>query len=156
MAMLSGSSGYGIGAGARRPQPMSEINVTPFVDVMLVLLVIFMITAPLIATGVDVDLPQAKAKQLASDRKPIQISVDSAGHIFVDDAPIARDQFGLTLANLALAAGDPESERVFVRADRVLAYGDVMGLVAEVGAAGFTRVAFVSEPGLAGGEKRLP
>lgn len=133
-------------------QPMSEINVTPLVDVMLVLLIIFMVTAPLVSAGVDVDLPQNKAKQLVSDEKPIEISIDAAGQIYVGEMPVARDDFPATLSQLAQSNGDPAKARIFVRADQGLDYGLVMGVVSEVAAAGFVKVAFLSDPRTRGSE----
>lgn len=134
------------GRHMKSPQPMSEINVTPLVDVMLVLLIIFMVTAPLVSAGVQVDLPQHKAKQVVSDQKPIEISIDGTGQIFIGELPIARANFSATLQQLAQGAGDPANARVFVRADRALEYGAVMGIVSEVADAGFVKVAFLTDP----------
>lgn len=129
---------------------MAEINVTPMVDVMLVLLIIFMVTAPLLVTGVPVDLPDSKAAALKADDKPVQVSLDRAGTVFVDDAAVAEDGLVARLAALHTAKGG--DVRVFVRADRALDYGRVMTVVGEVSAAGFRKVALVSAP--AGGAKR--
>lgn len=134
------------GRHMKSPQPMSEINVTPLVDVMLVLLIIFMVTAPLVSAGVQVDLPQNKAKQVVSDQKPIEISIDGTGQIFVGEIPVARPNFSATLDQLAQGAGDPANARIFVRADRSLEYGLVMGVVSDVASAGFVKVAFLSDP----------
>ncbi len=127
----------------RRSGPMAEINVTPLVDVMLVLLIIFMVTAPLLVAGVPVDLPDAKAKPLKSDDKPIQISMDGKGAIFVDRLAVEPAELAAKLAALHGARAD--DARVYVRADRTLPYGDVMKVVGEVSAAGFKKVALVSE-----------
>lgn len=151
MAMLPGA-----GIGSARPQPMSEINVTPLVDVMLVLLIIFMITAPLASAGVHVDLPQNKARQLTADQKPIEVSIDGAGQIYLGDIPVVRQNFGPSMAQLAASASDPENARIFVRADRTLDYGFVMGVVSEVSAAGFTKVAFLSDSRPIAGAKATP
>jgi biopolymer transport protein TolR len=133
--------------GARRV-PMSEINVTPMVDVMLVLLIIFMITAPLLVSGVPVDLPDSNAGALKQDNTPVQVSVDAAGQTFVDDQPIAGDALAAKLTAIREArAGD--EPRVYVRADSTLDYGRVMQVVGEVNAAGFKKVALVSEGGTA-------
>lgn len=129
-----------------RLQPMSEINVTPLVDVMLVLLIIFMVTAPLIAAGVDVDLPQEKAREVVSDQKPVEISIDASGQIFVGDMALPRQDFAASMQQLAASSEDPEHTRIFVRADRKLDYGFVMGVIAEVADAGFTKVAFLTDP----------
>jgi biopolymer transport protein TolR len=133
--------------GARRV-PMSEINVTPMVDVMLVLLIIFMITAPLLVSGVPVDLPDSNAGALKQDNTPVQVSVDAAGQTFVDEQPIAGDALAAKLTAIREArAGD--EPRVYVRADSTLDYGRVMQVVGEVNAAGFKKVALVSEGGTA-------
>lgn len=131
--------------GAAQPQYLSDINVTPFVDVMLVLLVIFMITAPMMATGVKVDLPQTRTQQLAADMEPIEISIDAAGQIYIGKAAVAPDEFAPTLQQLAQASGDPTQMRVFVGADRSIDYGAVMGVVSQIAHAGFTKVAFLSD-----------
>ncbi|QYE34865.1 biopolymer transporter ExbD [Polymorphobacter sp. PAMC 29334] len=127
-----------------RRAPMAEINVTPMVDVMLVLLIIFMVTAPLLVTGVPVDLPDSKASALKADDKPIQISLDGTGAVFIDDATIPPD----TLAAKLTAIHDARTDdpRVYVRAARTLDYGRVMTVVGEVSAAGFRKVALVSAP----------
>ncbi len=133
--------------GARRV-PMSEINVTPMVDVMLVLLIIFMITAPLLVSGVPVDLPDSNAGALKQDNTPVQVSVDASGQAFVDEQPIAGDALAAKLTAIReTRAGD--EPRVYVRADSKLDYGRVMQVVGEVNAAGFKKVALVSEGGTA-------
>jgi len=141
-----------MGRASRRGRraPMAEINVTPMVDVMLVLLIIFMVTAPLLVTGVPVDLPDSKASALKADDKPIQISLDNTGAVFIDDARIAADTLSAKLA--AIHAARSDDPRVYVRAARSLDYGRVMGVVGEVSAAGFRKVALVSAP--AGTPKR--
>ena len=139
MAMSMG----GGGRGGRRA-PMAEINVTPLVDVMLVLLIIFMITAPLLVSGVPVDLPDSRAGALKQDNTPIQVSLDREGKLFIDEQAIGDDALAakLTAIREARAADEP---RVYVRADSGLDYGRVMRIVGEVNAAGFTKVALVSE-----------
>ena len=133
----------GGGRGSRRA-PMAEINVTPLVDVMLVLLIIFMITAPLLVSGVPVDLPDSRAGALKQDNTPVQVSLDGEGRLFIDEQAIADDGLAakLTAIREARAADEP---RVYVRADSRLDYGRVMRVVGEVNAAGFTKVALVSE-----------
>lgn len=143
MAMMPGQGRPG---GLVSAPPMSEINVTPLVDVMLVLLIIFMVTVPLATAGVAVDLPQHKTKQIVSDQKPIEISVDGAGQIFVGEISVARENFAATLGQLALSAGDPSAARIFIRADQSLDYGFVMAITSEVAAAGFVKVAFLTDP----------
>ena len=133
--------------GSRRA-PMAEINVTPMVDVMLVLLIIFMITAPLLVSGVPVDLPDSNAGALKQDNTPVQVSVDATGQTFVDEQAVAGAALSAKLAAIRAArAGD--EPRVYVRADSKLDYGRVMRVVGEVSAAGFKKVALVSEGGAA-------
>ena len=144
--MIGGRDANGLANRRPGPQPLSEINVTPLVDVMLVLLIIFMITAPLVAAGVDVDLPQNKARNLVSDQKPVEISVDGAGQIYIGENAVAAADLPASMAQLARQSGDPAQVRIFVRADRSLDYGLVMGVVTEVAAAGFVKVAFLSDP----------
>ena len=123
---------------------MAEINVTPLVDVMLVLLIIFMVTAPLLVAGVPVDLPAARAAALAQKPdKPIAVSLDAAGGVFIGDEAVAEDALTDRLA--ALHSAQPEA-RVLVRADRVLAYGRVLEVMGEIAASGFVHVALVSQP----------
>lgn len=140
--------------GFSRAQPMSEINVTPLVDVMLVLLIIFMIAVPQMAAGVDVDLPQERARPLASDQKPVEIGIDGKGQIFVGEVALARQDFAASMQQLAQTSGDPGNVRIFVRADRGLDYGFVMAVIAEVSAAGFSKVAFLTDPRLPSGTGR--
>ena len=127
-----------------RRLPMAEINVTPMVDVMLVLLIIFMVTAPLLVTGVPVDLPDSRAAALKADDTPVQVSLNRTGNIFIDDAAVTDD--ALTARLMALRGVKGDDVRVFVRADRSLDYGRVMTVVGEVSAAGFRKVALVSAP----------
>jgi biopolymer transport protein TolR len=133
----------------RRRAPMADINITPMVDVMLVLLIIFMVTAPLLVAGVPVDLPDSKASALKSDDKPIQLSLDAEGRIFIDALEIPAEELPAKLSALRDVRDD--EARVYVRADQSLDYGAVMRTVGEVSAAGFRRVALVSD-----GEKAGP
>jgi len=130
-----------------RRSPMAEINVTPMVDVMLVLLIIFMVTAPLLVAGVPVDLPDSKAKALDQEQKPVQISLDSAGGLFVDDQPLALADLPARLAAIAQASKEPGGPRIFLRADRGLDYGRVMAVMGDINAAGLRKVALVSTQG---------
>ncbi|MEO8618602.1 MAG: protein TolR [Sphingomicrobium sp.] len=132
------------GRGRSRRAPMAEINVTPLVDVMLVLLIIFMITAPLMVAGVPVDLPESRAKALDQDVKPVQIAIDKDGAIFVDDQPIRDDELSQKLAKIAALPEPPEGRRIFLRADKGLEYGKVMRVMGELNRAGLNRVAMVS------------
>ena len=127
-----------------RRAPMAEINVTPMVDVMLVLLIIFMVTAPLLVAGVPVDLPDSKAGALDQEQKPVQVSVDRSGAIFVDEQPIAAAELPARLAQIAASSREPGGPRLFLRADRGLDYGRVMAIMGEINAAGLRRVALVS------------
>ena len=137
-----------LGANRRgRRTPMAEINVTPFVDVMLVLLIIFMVTAPLLVAGVPVDLPDSKAKALDQEAKPVQISIDQAGAIFIDEAPIAEAALSARLAQIAGSSKEEGGPRVFLRADRGLDYGRVMRVMGELNNAGLRKVALVSVAG---------
>ncbi len=127
-----------------RRTPMAEINVTPFVDVMLVLLIIFMVTAPLLVAGVPVDLPDSKAGALDQEVKPVQISLDRSGAIFLDEAPIAPEALGPRLAAIAASSREEGGPRIFLRADTGLDYGRVMRVMGEINAAGLRKVALVS------------
>jgi biopolymer transport protein TolR len=130
-----------------RRSPMAEINVTPMVDVMLVLLIIFMVTAPLLVAGVPVDLPDSKAKALDQEVKPVQISIDASGAIFVDDAAVSDVDLPDVLKQIASASPDEGGPRIFLRADRGLDYGRVMRVMGELNAAGLRKVALVSTQG---------
>ena len=131
------------GRGRRRRAPMAEINVTPMVDVMLVLLIIFMVAAPLLVTGVAVDLPQTSAKALPSDNEPISVTIDRAGARSIGDEPMSAESFARRLAALKEARPDA---RVVIRADAALPYGQVAALLADVTGSGFTRVALLNQP----------
>ena len=123
---------------------ISEINVTPLVDVMLVLLIIFMVAAPLLTAGVPVDLPNSKAKPIENqDNKPIEISVNGEGKIFIGETETDTERMVGLLS--AMLEGN-EDARIYIRADRGLAYGKVSEVIGLVSAAGFTKVALVSEP----------
>jgi biopolymer transport protein TolR len=130
-----------------RRTPMAEINVTPMVDVMLVLLIIFMVTAPLLVAGVPVDLPDSKAGALDQEQKPVQVSLDPSGAIFVDEAPVAQEDLGAKLEQIAASSPEDGGPRIFLRADRALDYGKVMAVMGEINAAGLRKVALVSTQG---------
>ncbi|WBH15788.1 protein TolR [Sphingomonas radiodurans] len=130
-------------SGARRA-PMADINVTPLVDVMLVLLIIFMVTAPLLTAGVPVNLPDSRAKPLDQDKQPTEISLDADGKIFVAKEEVAPDELPARLDAIAAAAGEGEPPQVYLRADRVLGYGQVMKVMGELNRAGLNRVALVT------------
>lgn len=128
------------GRGGHR---LAEINVTPFVDVMLVLLIVFMVTAPLLTTGVTVDLPQAETGPLPGQDEPLAVTVAADGKVYLQESPIALDQLVPRLEAIAQAKRDV---RIFVRGDRRVAYGTVMEVIGLLNRAGFTRVALVTEP----------
>ena len=125
----------------RRAQPMSEINVTPFVDVMLVLLVIFMVTAPLLTVGVKVDLPETKAGAVSGNDEPLAITVDAGGNLFVQNTATEID--GLVPKLVAISGNNPDI-RIFVRGDAAVNYGRVMQVMGLVNNAGFRRVALIA------------
>ncbi len=129
--------------GRRRYTPMSEINVTPFVDVMLVLLIVFMISAPLLTAGVPVDLPRADAKPLLGDDEPITVTVDPSGKLFLQETEITLDEIVPKLIAIARAGYD---ERIYVRGDRTAEYGNVMKVMAALSSAGFRHVGLVTLP----------
>ena len=134
-----------LGAGRRgRRSPMAEINVTPMVDVMLVLLIIFMVTAPLLATGVQVDLPESKAAALDQEREPVAISIEANGAVFVDDAPVPDSVLAERLRQIAAGSREEGGPRIYLRADRALDYGRVMQVMGEINRAGLRRMALVS------------
>jgi biopolymer transport protein TolR len=123
---------------------MAEINVTPMVDVMLVLLIIFMVAAPLLVTGVAVDLPKTSAKALPSDQEPISVTIDARGQRSIGEEPLADAAFAARLQALREARG--ADARVVIRADAGLPYGEVAALLADVTGSGFTKVALVNQP----------
>jgi biopolymer transport protein TolR len=114
------------------------------VDVMLVLLIIFMVTAPLLVAGVPVDLPENRAKALDQDSQPIQIAIDQSGALFIDDAPVSDADLPQRLADIAAQPEPPEGRRIYLRADKTLDYGKVMRVMGELNRAGLNRVALVS------------
>ena len=130
----------------RRKPVMAEINVTPMVDVMLVLLIIFMVSAPLLTVGVPIDLPQTQAKSLNQDKEPLTLSVTLKGEVFLQSStdPIPIDQLVPKLKAVTEARGGLD-ERIYVRGDRKVDYGTVMRVMARLSAAGFRRVALVTE-----------
>jgi len=145
MAMnVAGSSGSGGGRRGRRKPVMAEINVTPMVDVMLVLLIIFMVSAPLLTVGVPLDLPQTQAKSLDQDKNPLTLSVNLKGQVFLNDTEIKLDELVAKLKAITDARGGLD-ERIFVRGDKKVDYGTVMKVMGRLSAAGFRRVALVTE-----------
>src|SRR5215207_7963371 len=144
MGMSVGTAGRG-GRGHRRRGRhhglISEINVTPFVDVMLVLLIIFMVAAPLLTVGVPIDLPETEAKALNSDTQPINISINEAGQIHLQNTEIPLDELVAKLGAIAKAGYE---ERIYVRGDKTTDYGTVMRVMARIQAAGYTKIGLVT------------
>ena len=133
-------------AGRGRYRPMSEINVTPFVDVVLVLLIIFMVAAPLMTVGVPVDLPRTAATPLNQEQEPLTISLDAQGRIFLQETEVGMENLVPQLQ--AILRNQPQGQperRIFVRGDRAISYGRVMEVMGTVSAAGFSRVALLAE-----------
>jgi biopolymer transport protein TolR len=127
-----------------RRKVMSEINVTPMVDVMLVLLIIFMVSAPLLTVGVPIDLPQSQAKSLEQDKEPLTISVNDKGVIYLQNSEIGADDLVPKLQAIASARGGNDA-RIYVRGDKTVSYGNMMKIMGRLSSAGFHRVALVTE-----------
>ncbi len=144
MSASAGGSGRG-GRGHRRRgrhhSLMSEINVTPMVDVMLVLLIIFMVAAPLLTVGVPIDLPETQAKAMNSDTQPITVSIDQAGKVFLQETEIPIDEVVPKLEAISKTGYD---ERIYVRGDKTADYGTVMKVMARISAAGYKNLGLVT------------
>ncbi|MBV9757324.1 MAG: protein TolR [Alphaproteobacteria bacterium] len=140
--MAATLNGNGRGGTRGRYRPLSEINVTPMVDVMLVLLVIFMVTAPLMTSGVDVDLPKTDAKPLNQDAEPITVSINGKGEIYLGDSAVMLPELVTKLQ--AMAQNNPE-RRIFVRGDKAINYGLVVQVMGTITQGGFTKVALLAE-----------
>lgn len=131
--------------GKGRRAPMADINVTPLVDVMLVLLIIFMVTAPLMTSGIPVNLPDSRAKAVEQQQEPLTLSIDASGAVFLDDVPVSNDNLPAELDRIAAAgAGATEPRQVMLRADRTLPYERVMRVMGELNRAGLNRVSLIS------------
>jgi len=145
MAINAGSRGGGrpgqLGRSYRRA-PMSEINVTPLVDVMLVLLIVFMVTAPLLTVGVPVDLPETSANRIVGQDEPLVISVNSDGGIFLQDTEVKLDQL---IPRLTAITENKKDARIFLRGDQAIAYGRVMSVMGALNQAGFNKVALITQ-----------
>lgn len=141
-ASLNGG-GYNKGGRGSSYRPMAEINVTPFVDVMLVLLIIFMVAAPLLTAGVPIDLPDSKAKAISDeDNKPLEVSIATDGRIFVGETEVTEDRIVTILTSMT---EDNPDRRIYIRADKGLDYGKVMSILGTINGAGFNKVALISE-----------
>lgn len=140
MGMMMNSGGR---AGRKRAsKPMSDINVTPLVDVMLVLLIIFMVTAPLLTVGVPVDLPKTQAQAIAEQTEPLVITINNKDEVFIQETQVEVD--GL-VAKLQAITDQNKEARIFVRGDKVVEYGKVLDVMGRINAAGFTKVALIAE-----------
>ena len=128
--------------GRGRIRPMAEINVTPFVDVMLVLLIVFMVTAPLLTVGVPVDLPKTRAQALSQDREPLSVTIGKNGRIYLQNTPVEEDDL---VPRLTAIAANGYDQRIFVRGDKSVDYGKVMDVMARISAAGFTHIGLVTD-----------
>ncbi len=142
-ASIAGSSSSRRGRRGRRRGLMAEINVTPFVDVMLVLLIVFMVTAPLLTAGVDVSLPKTEARQLSEQDRPLTITVQANGSVFIQETEIEMDAL---LPRLEALAKEGQNSRIFIRADEKAEYGVVADVMARMSTAGYSNLALVTEP----------
>ena len=142
--MAAGPMKRGSSRGGRRAAwaPMSDINVTPFVDVMLVLLIVFMVTAPLLTVGVPVDLPQTDAENISTPDEPLVVSVDAKGIIYIQETAVIDAEL---VPRLKAITGNKPDTRIFVRGDKAIDYGRVMQVMGLINAAGFTKVALLAE-----------
>ena len=144
---MGAALGGGSAAGGKRRRrgrktPIADINMTPFIDVMLCLLIIFMVAAPLLTAGVPLDLPQSQANALNSDKEPLTVSVDGKGEIYLQETKVALDEVVPKLTSIAQQGYE---ERVFVRGDKTVNYGQVMQVMGRISGAGFKKVALVTE-----------
>ena len=124
-------------------EPMSEINVTPFVDVMLVLLIIFMVTAPLLTVGVQVDLPETSADTLPEESEPLTLTINSKGEVFIQETKI---EFENLIKKILAVSNNRIDTRIYVRGDKTINYGRVLEVMGKLSGSGFTKVALISEP----------
>ena len=126
-----------------KKEPMSEINVTPFVDVMLVLLIIFMVTAPLLTVGVQVDLPETSADTLPEESEPLTLTINSKGEVFIQETKIEFDNL---IKKILAVSNNRTDTRIYVRGDKTINYGRVLEVMGKLSGSGFTKVALISEP----------
>ena len=124
-------------------EPISEINVTPFVDVMLVLLIIFMVTAPLLTVGVQVDLPETSADTLPEETEPLTLTINAKGEIFIQETKVEYEKI---IAKIMAVSNNRTDTRIFVRGDKTINYGRVLEIMGMLSGSGFTKVALISEP----------
>ena len=140
--MAAGMQTVGRSGRRGRRHAMSEINVTPFVDVMLVLLIVFMVTAPLLTVGVPVDLPKTRAQALGQDREPLSVTVKRGGKVYIQNTLVGEDEL---VAKLTAIAATGYDQRIFVRADKSVDYGRIMEVMGLLSAAGFTHIGLVTD-----------
>ena len=126
-----------------KKEPISEINVTPFVDVMLVLLIIFMVTAPLLTVGVQVDLPETSADTLPEETEPLTLTINAKGEIFIQETKVEYEKI---IAKIMAVSNNRTDTRIFVRGDKSINYGRVLEIMGMLSGSGFTKVALISEP----------
>ena len=126
-----------------KKEPISEINVTPFVDVMLVLLIIFMVTAPLLTVGVQVDLPETSADTLPEETEPLTLTINAKGEIFIQETKVEYEKI---IAKIMAVSNNRTDTRIFVRGDKTINYGRVLEIMGMLSGSGFTKVALISEP----------
>ena len=140
--MAFSTNGGGFRSGRRGSAAISEINVTPFVDVMLVLLIVFMVTAPLLTVGVPVDLPKTRAPALGQDREPLSVTIDKQGKIYLQKQLVPDDEL---VPKLTAISNNGYDQRIFVRGDTSVNYGRVMTVMGMLSAAGFTHIGLVTD-----------
>ena len=129
-------------SGGRRHRPMGEINVTPFVDVMLVLLIVFMVTAPLLTVGVEVDLPKTRAGAINADAAPLVVSIKSDGSLYLQETVVEPE---VLIPRLKAVSNANPDVRIFVRGDKAVTYGEVLSVMGRIQSAGFEKVALVAQ-----------
>lgn len=139
---VSSGGGWNSGSVRRAYRPMADINVTPFIDVMLVLLIVFMVTAPLMSAGVQVDLPKTEAGPVQDNQKPLEVSVKKDNTLYIGDEPVNRADL---VKKLESVTKNDYERRVFIKADQGLSYGQVMGVLGSISKGGFKKVALVTE-----------
>lgn len=140
---MAGNLDSGSGNGRRRWKPNAEINVTPFVDVMLVLLIVFMVSAPLLTVGIEVDLPDTEARAMTTSEEPITLTIQGDGTLYLMETPIDFDEL---TARLQAIAGAGSDARIYIRADDGAEYGEVMRVMARVSASGYANIGLVTDP----------
>jgi biopolymer transport protein TolR len=153
MNIFSGSGGRRSRRGHRRA-PMAEINVTPLVDVMLVLLIIFMVTAPLLVSGVPVDLPKSRAKQLELPESPLDITVDREGKVYIDGDAVPEGALAKRLEDIAAAQSPDNPRKIMLRGDTTVDYGNMMKVMGELNRAGLNSVNMVTQGTVSGGSDK--